>query len=141
MNLLAKATKISCNGLFFGLNNATLQHEVIKFLSVICHSFIILNKAMKLKKDLLKVPFRQKLLSQLFHHLFPCSDFLLTITDSLHLQLLPPNRCMLLQFDGNNLHLLFLRDILVLKDTFNCIELIYELIGLYAPFIHRNIRF
>jgi hypothetical protein len=46
---------------------------------------------------------------------------------------------MFFQFDGNNFHILFLRDILVLKDTFNRIEPIYELIELYAHFVHQNI--
>jgi hypothetical protein len=113
---------------------------VIKLCRVILHRKFILPEIMKVEKSILLIMIRQILPLDSLLHLFPCHNMTFSFMFPLLLNVLPPERSILSQLDGNKLYLVVFWDIFVFKDSLNGVETINEFIRLHSSFKFWNVH-
>jgi len=73
-------------------------------------------------------------------HLLPSLDLPFPLSFSFGTQVGPLKGSILMESKGNELHLLFLWDFLVIENPFNGLEQLQELVGIKSSFKFRNLN-
>jgi hypothetical protein len=97
-------------------------------------------EVMELKKCILPIMIWQILLLESLLHLCPRHNVVFPFMFPLFLKVLPQNRSMLPQLDGNKLQLVMFWNIFVIKDSLNGVKPINEFIRLHSSFKFWNVH-
>ena len=101
---------------------------------------LLFNFASLITIFFMKVQKGQKTVFKFRSHLLPCLDFAPFPSNSHNTQVSPPNLGVLSQPKSNKLNLHFLRDFVIIKDSFNIIKPSQEFTGIKFTFKLRNLN-